>query len=374
MQIKSLAVALFALRAAAIALPQDDGDVKIGGSDGTGSESADLIAAYEEVEAQIPDPVAAPVGAGSATVPEDTDQVSDAAAEDAVSGGLSKRGTCKQQPSKFTAGPDVSTLSREQWEALGYWKTTSLNAATPNGYYQVRNWRNLNASAEAQPYRGYTSDLTSYDTNKCAARCKSISGCTSFDIYFERNPKVNLDKKNCPSSDAQTLVKCAFYGIPLTANEATNDGQYTGKDFYTSIAGSNAYTIVPPTPAGFSPPVSFGVATIKAPQGSNTYMGIQTFADVSYNPQVCADACNAKSDYNRRQAAKTSNPNNYRKCRFFDAYVAYKNDANPLFTCTYYTQGYGPEYATNIDQYNDAGDHFTHGSSYGFTLIEEQVR
>ncbi|KAF2170002.1 hypothetical protein M409DRAFT_51780 [Zasmidium cellare ATCC 36951] len=377
MHIKSLLLvpAVLALQAAAVALPQDDGDVTIGGSDATGNESADLIAAYEEVEEQIPDPVAAPVGAGSSELPENTDDIADAAAEDAVSGGLTKRGSCKQQPSKFTSGPDVSTLSSEQWEGLNYWKTTSLNAPTPNGYYQVRSWRALNASAEAQPYRGYTSDLTTYDTNKCAARCTSISGCNSFDIYFERNPKVNLDKTKCPTSDAQTLVKCAFYGNPLVSSEATNDGQYTGRDFYTSIAGSNAYTVIPPTPAGFTGPVSFGAYTIKAPQGSNTCTYTQeqkTFPGVGYDPQVCADACNAKSDYNQRQAAKTSNPTNYRKCRFFDAYVAYKNDENPLFTCTYYTQGYGAGYATNLDQYNGDGDHFTHGSSNGYYLEERQ--
>ena len=292
---------------------------------------------------------------------------------------LFKRGSCKAQPSKYTSGPDVSKKSRAQWEAVTTWRTTALGAPTPNAYYQVADWRSLNASAEASAYRGYMS-LSSYDTAACAAKCNDIDGCSSFVIYFERNPTINLDSTKCPTSDAQTLIKCAFYGLALKASQATNDGQFTGGPdpkesngdaFYTSIAGSNAYTTTPPPPTCFTAE-NLGVATIKAPAGQgSTYMSIQTFPGVSYNPQACADACNQKSLDNKKAAEKKNGVGaDYRKCRFFDAYIAYKNDASPLFTCTYYTTPFGKSAATNIEQYNSAGDRFSHGSSVGYTLDE----
>lgn len=320
------------------------------------------------------DPVAAPIGTGSETLPEDTDAIHDAAVAEASDGttqkrDIFKRGTCKSQPSVYTSGPDVSTLTAEQWSALPNWKQTALTANTPQGFYQVANWRALTAAAEAQPYRGYTANMTSYDTDKCAARCKDIDGCTSFTIYFERNPKINLDRKTCPTSEAQTIIKCAFYGLSLSANQSTAHGQYTGANFFTSKAGSNAYTLVPETPANFSGPVSFGEYTIKAPKGSNSPMGTHTYPGSSYNPAMCADVCLQKTAYNMRDAQRQKK-STYRTCRFFNSYIAYKNDADPVFTCAFFTEGYGKEQATELIQYNDQGDKFTHGSSYGFTLIE----
>ena len=88
--------------------------------------------------------------------------------------------------------------------------------------------------------------------------------------------------------------------------------------------------------SGFTGPVSFGSKTIVAPKDDSTYMGIQTFpGDTSYDPAICARACVAKSEYNVRHAKAGVYP---RICRFFDAYTVYKNDAEPLFSCQYYTQ------------------------------------
>ncbi|USW56167.1 hypothetical protein Slin15195_G094860 [Septoria linicola] len=382
--------ALLASGAAALVIPRVDAPT-VGGSDlAINSDSADAIAAYEQVADEIPQAVAAPIGTGSQSLPEDSDAVSDAAAEDATHGGLTKRdeifkrGTCKPQPSKFFGGPNVANLTRAGWEAQTYWKDTAMLARTPARFFQVKNWRALKASAEASPLRGFTSDLTSYDPAVCAQKCEAINGCVSFVIYFERNPTINLDgpssRNECPVAlAAQTLVKCAFYGIGVTASQATNVGQFTGgpqpnerpatSAFYTSIAGSNAYTLTPQTPDGFTEEF-FGVGTIKAPENTTTYMGIQTFPGASFNPQACADACNAKSDYNQRQAARNGQ-SEFRQCRFFNAYVSLRNGTDPLFTCTYYTEPYDASFATNIQQRRN-GALYTHDSSYGYTL--EQLR
>jgi len=80
---------------------------------------------------------------------------------------------------------------------------------------------------------------------------------------------------------------------------------------------------------------------------------------------VCAAACKEKSAYNLRHA---TDPSTARICVFFDAYILYKNGANGVFTCTYYTASYGPTYATNFGQYDGSGNHYTIAHSYTYTL------
>lgn len=46
----------------------------------------------------------------------------------------------------------------------------------------------------------------------------------------------------------------------------------------------------------------------------------------------------------------------------------YKNEQNGVFTCTYYTSAWDSSYATNAGQYDQAGNHYTIGSSYGYAL------
>jgi hypothetical protein len=95
-------------------------------------------------------------------------------------------------------------------------------------------------------------------------------------------------------------------------------------------------------------------------------MGVQTFLmSQPYDPSVCATACLQKSAYNLRHTVPASDA---RICVFFDAYILYKNGQNGVFTCTYYTAVYGPPQATNKGQYNAAGDHFTIGHSYIYSL------
>jgi hypothetical protein len=84
---------------------------------------------------------------------------------------------------------------------------------------------------------------------------------------YERNPLVVSvatqvpDDTVCPglaTSPSATLLKCAFYGIPVTADQATNVGQFQGK-FHVVIAGSNAYIKTSaPTLPGYEGPVPFG--------------------------------------------------------------------------------------------------------------------
>ena len=123
----------------------------------------------------------------------------------------------------------------------------------------------------------------------------------------------------------------------------------------------------PMTVEGFTGPDDFGVKTINAPSGDTTYMGVQTFPqDTSYDPNICAMACKAKSDYNVRHAQAGVQP---RICRFFVSYTVLKDGADPLFTCTYYTQPWDKSYAVNAGS-TRSGVKYTNRDSAGYTLNE----
>ncbi|KAH9222597.1 hypothetical protein DL95DRAFT_505631 [Leptodontidium sp. 2 PMI_412] len=324
--------------------------------------------AYESIEI-IPD-ATAPIGV--ATLPVVTyDQES--AIEDAVASAidpadpdLTKRGSCLPQPAGN--GPVTVPDTDTAFLADPVYSSAALSAAAPSGWFLVDGYKNLHASAASASYQTYvSSSLTSYDPSKCSAICASKAGCTSFNIFFERDPVIFTDKVNCPESASLTRIKCSFFGSAITVADATNDGQFTGK-FHVVIAGSNAYTTSPQPIPGFTGPVSLGNATIKAPTSEGTYMGSQTFPQTQpYDPAVCAAACLEKTAYNIRHE---SSPGSARVCRFFDAYILYKNEQNPVFTCAYYTKTYGPPFATNFGQYNPARDHFTNEHSYTYTLDE----
>jgi hypothetical protein len=113
------------------------------------------------------------------------------------------------------------------------------NAPTPYGYSLVAS--NLQASMSASNYMGlYT--LTSYNPAFCQSKCDQASGCVAFNIYFERDPTLDPNAMNCRDPASTTNIKCTLWGVPLSAAEATNDGQYRN-EFQVVIAGSNSTSL-----------------------------------------------------------------------------------------------------------------------------------
>jgi len=99
------------------------------------------------------------------------------------------------------------------------------------------------------------------------------------------------------------VIKCVYYGGPVTAASATNVGQWR-RDFHVVIAGSNGYVNNSiSTPAGYQGAVSLGNGAINAPldcASHNTYMGVKIFTTGAFSAEKCAAACSATSDYARR--------------------------------------------------------------------------
>ncbi|KAF7953902.1 uncharacterized protein EAE97_001300 [Botrytis byssoidea] len=269
-----------------------------------------------------------------------------------------KRSSCSGTCAVLAAGNGPSVNSPDTavaFQADQNFADAALNAVTPPGYALVDGFKNVDAAAQSATYLTYISDsVTSYDSAICANACNNIQGCTSFNIFFERDPTLVPDTEDCPNPPSQTLIKCSLFGGLLDASSATNSGQWQA-DFQVVIAGSNAYnSVAPPAIPGYGGVQNFGTATVNAPANTTTYMGVGAFPQTQpYDPTVCAAACSSKS-----------NPS----CAFFVSFILYENGQNGVFTCTYFTVPYGSDRANEIGQYDAQGNHYTIGHSFGFTV------
>ncbi|KAI4745050.1 hypothetical protein E4T50_04572 [Aureobasidium sp. EXF-12298] len=150
-------------------------------------------------------------------------------------------------------GPQVQPDTVDAFLSYAPFHSMASAAATvvPNSdktqYTQV--FRDLDAAVSANSYIGlYT--LTAYNPQDCAAKCDDTDLCTSFNIYIERDPSLapaNNDNTTytpwetyCPNPSSITNYKCTLWGSSLSAEVATNKGDYR-EQFQTVITGSNAY-------------------------------------------------------------------------------------------------------------------------------------
>ncbi|KAL1849606.1 hypothetical protein Daus18300_013213 [Diaporthe australafricana] len=253
---------------------------------------------------------------------------------------------------------------------------TAVASNPPDRYSVVPGWVNLKASnGDGTGYLGYAlSALSGYKPDQCADLCSNWSGstsCASFVIFHERNPELVWPTTRAPSaacpasadSSSVTLIKCVFYSVPLYSGNATNAGQYQD-DFHVVIAGSTAFNLEAPAVSGYAGPTPLHNASldIPPPVGQNGYIRVQTFPDTAYTPGTCADMCADISAYNLDRGSSEV-------CTSFNSYILYKNGADGVFTCTYYSTNYGASYATNAGQFDNSGNHYTIGSSYSYYLV-----
>lgn len=119
---------------------------------------------------------------------------------------------------------------------------SAQTAATPSGYMSVFN--NLQSS-NFQPFSYMTYSIlpgNQYDVAACATNCNRTTGCSAFNIYYERQPMYQITD-DCPDPPPVTNIMCALYSQPISAADATNQGQTyvsrDGENFAIVIAGSN---------------------------------------------------------------------------------------------------------------------------------------
>ena len=223
-----------------------------------------------------------------------------------------------------------------------------------NRYRSLTQYRELTN----EPSMGYSVlSGSSYDTQECAKRCNDAKGCQSFNLYYERAPSVDPSDA-CTNPVSQTVLKCVYYGGPVSQATATNDGQWR-RDFHVLIAGSNGYVNKAiATPDGYQPAISLGQVTMNVPvkdcAGNPTYLGVKTFQDGPFSADKCAAACTATSDFDR------ANPHVWvngkpRLCQMFVTYILYNGTTATGQFCAMYDQSWPTSFATERGQWRDNG-------------------
>ncbi|KAI4851190.1 hypothetical protein E4T45_05188 [Aureobasidium sp. EXF-8846] len=239
---------------------------------------------------------------------------------------IEKRAACAAQPTGVSgayaapAEPTDDTVSAFASNAA--FAAAASSAPIPAGYSNT--FTNLNASNNAYGYMGYTT-LSSYDTLKCASKCNAINGCMSFNLYFERDPSLE-PASACPNPTSTTIIKCVFWGGPVSSSNANNFGQWRNK-FQVAIAGSNGYmNQTLEVPAGFGNVQYLNNAAINAPldhEGYDTFIQSRIFTAGPFNASLCAAFCQAQTKYNLATAPKDGTP--AKVCNFFNTYLLYLN-------------------------------------------------
>ncbi|KAH0348540.1 glycoside hydrolase, partial [Aureobasidium melanogenum] len=282
---------------------------------------------------------------------------------------IEKRSACAPQPTGVTGdyAPPTNTADDTvaAFAANTAFAAAALSAPTPSGYSNT--FTNLNASNNAYGYLGYTT-LSSYDTQKCASKCNAINGCMSFNLYFERDPSVDPGT-GCSNPSSVTMIKCVFWGGPVSSSNANNYGQWRNQ-FQVAIAGSNGYmNNTLEVPAGFGNVQYLNNAAINAPldhEGYDTYMGSRIFNQGPFNASLCAAHCQAQNAYNTAHPPNNGAP--VKLCNFFNTYILYLNKTSNVQGqyCALYTEAWDSSYATNKGQYR-GNDHYMIEYSYTFT-------
>ena len=94
----------------------------------------------------------------------------------------------------------------------------------------------MNGSTQQNTYMGlYT--MQTFDTVKCQQYCDNAPSCYAINVYMERDPSVD-PADTCPNPPSITNFKCTLWGSFVTADSATNTGQWRNQ-FHVVIAGSN---------------------------------------------------------------------------------------------------------------------------------------
>jgi len=197
-------------------------------------------------------------------------------------------------------------------------------------------------------------------------------------IYFERNPCVDPGSgTGCSNPFSNTLIKCVFWGGPVTSANAANTGQWRG-DFYVVMAGSNGYINSSINDAaGYTTPAYFGNSIVNAPldcNARNSSLGWKLYNDgLPFDAGRCAAACTALSNLNianaaaAAAAADSSDATTPALCTFFNTYIINQNNKPLGQMCQMYSAAWSSSHATTTSQVDSSGNVFTFSFSYAFT-------
>ncbi|KAI5272175.1 hypothetical protein E4T47_04520 [Aureobasidium subglaciale] len=363
-------LALAANLAAAMPRPQEiDFDIVFAAPDPTFTEAVGITAQSITINTE------ALIASATAAISSVAVDITDVLSATAVVQAKRAAATCVKQAPGATSVPDFSGDTAAQFLAEPYFASVaSANAAAPTGYTQA--FVNKQASNNAFGYLGFVT-MDTYDVNQCATQCTAKYGCSSFNIYFERDPSVDPNDASCSDPAAVTMIKCVMWSGQVTAANAVNVGQSRG-GFSVAIAGNNGYvTNKISTPNGFQTGVPFGKFAMNAPydaQGYNTYMGAKMFTG-NWDVTQCSEYCKAQTTYNKNTAPKDGTP--YKACRFFNTYLLQVKKADGTIVpqgqyCSLYTEAWPAKYAVNSGSWQGK-DQYTIDYSFGFSMTDAGI-
>ena len=91
---------------------------------------------------------------------------------------------CGNLPLGNATSPPLDTV--DSFLGFGEYSNAALAAKAPAGFKAA--FTNAKATTEALGYQTYIALSKTYDVDACAAKCRSITNCKGFNIYFERDP------------------------------------------------------------------------------------------------------------------------------------------------------------------------------------------
>lgn len=124
--------------------------------------------------------------------------------------------------------------------------------------------------------------------------------------------------------------RCSFWGSALDSTTANNYGQWRSS-FQVAIAGSNAYTsyTIGGPIDGWNAPLKLNNSAMNAPlrdcAGTWTYMGYKLLQSGSFDPTLCAAACDTQTAYN---VAHPPSKGEIPLCAAFGTYLLTKTNSS----------------------------------------------
>lgn len=172
----------------------------------------------------------------------------------AGSNGYVWSGACQQPVSSSTpyTGPVPSPDTPAAFKNFTTFANKANTATTPSGFRRV--FVNQTAAAayssDGSDYLS-TNEFASYNVTQCATSCRATQGCKSFNIYYQRRPRVfeaNAGDTYCSLPSASyTHVICDLHASVISSSNFTDPtarSGYVRNGFEYDYAGSNGYVLV----------------------------------------------------------------------------------------------------------------------------------
>lgn len=208
--------------------------------------------------------------------------------------------------------------------------------------------------------------LSTYNNSACAAACTAMTGCQSYNIYFERNPTL-IPGPNCTNPAAATVVKCSFWSSNINSTMAVNIGEWRS-NFTVLISGSSGFNKQPEMNSILS---GYGSA-IPLAGAINLANGASSFVNNGYfpgpfNPALCSPLCQ-QQNANNQVNALINNQTSFAACNYINALALSLNGVVQGTYCQLYTT----DVSSQSGLYTTTMNNVTYDllQSYGFASIQ----